>query len=277
MKKTTMLLVVCMLAIFSAGAAFAKTVYLAGEAWIEVDSTREPIEFIWKFSDQKDMWANNHVAFCPDLLRENCDPNVPFSGEKLSADTYGFKIPKEVIAGGQSAFNLANDDDWLDALWLGLPDCQRLHLGKDLVFYKSIADPNIPKSGGMHILYVGPGAPFVPNPNDPRLYTCGSVSAPMATPVAKKEPCKVTIYGDKARTEVLKSIIESYWPAQVNVESGTGHEVTVVGNGGKRIVPISDKLLGQLRKLMGNPNAGDSLNSLCPEQARLLREAIKCS
>lgn len=271
MKKTTLLLV--LLAIFAAGSALAKTVYLAGESWVEVGTSGDVIQFYWKFTDSGDMKLNNQVQFCPDPLRENCDPNVPFAANKTDGNTHRFDIPKEVIAGGQSAFNLANDDDWFDALWLGLPDCQQVHLGKDLVFYRSVADPNIPKSGGMHILYVGPGAPFVPNPADPNLYTCG---AKPATAVAKKGPCKVTIYGDSARTAALKDIIQSYWGAEVTVQPGAGHEVTVIGNGGKRLVPISDKLLGQLQKLVGNPNAGDSLNSLCPEQAKLLREAVKC-
>jgi hypothetical protein len=216
------------------------------------------------------MWANNQVQFCPDPLRPNCDPNVPFAAKEVNENVYEYDVPKELISYGQSALNLANDDDWLDALWLGLPDCQRLHLGKDLVLYKSMADPNIPKSGGMHILYVGLGAPFVPAADDPNLYSCG------AKPVAKG-PCVVFLKGDKARTDVLKSIIEAYWGAQVHIESGTGHEVTVVGNGGTRSVPISDKLLASLQKLVGNQNAGDSLNSLCPEQAKLMREAIKCN
>jgi len=74
---------------------------------------------------------------------------------------------------------------------------------------------------------------------------------------------------------VLKSIVSAYWGID-NIETitGKGHNVIVTGAGGTRIVPISEKLLSQLKKLVGNPNAGNSLNSLCPKQARLLREAI---
>lgn len=170
MKKV--LIITMAMVIIAASAAFAKPVYLAGEAWVDADPASNAVQFTWKFADHGDMWANNQVQFCPDPLREGCDPNVPFAAANAGGNVYQYSIPMEVIAGGQSALNLANDSNWLDALWLGLPDCSKLHLGKNLIYYRSILDPGIPKSGGMHILYIGPGAPFVPQAGDPRIYQC---------------------------------------------------------------------------------------------------------
>lgn len=170
-----------------ASVAFAKSVYLAGEAWVDADLVGNAVQFTWKFADHGDMWANNQVQFCPDPLREGCDPNVPFAAANAGGNVYQYSIPMEVIAGGQSALNLANDSNWFDALWLGLPDCQRLHLGPHLIYYRSIVDPSIPKSGGMHILYVGPGAPFIPQPGDPRIYNCGKPVKSVAVPSAPQK------------------------------------------------------------------------------------------
>ena len=207
-----MLLSMLVLVMFSP-AAFAKPVYLSGDAWVEANPGNGVVQFVWKFADSKDMWANNQVMFCADPLRENCDPNIPFAGKEVDGNQLKYDIPQEVIAGGQSAFNLANDADWLDALWLGLPDCQHVHPGKNVVFYRSVADPNIPKSGGMHILYVGPGAPFVPQANDPRLYTCGTYAVPVgqnkvATTSAdsKTSSSKKTSMNDDCCNEVLSSV-----------------------------------------------------------------------
>lgn len=85
----------------------------------------------------------------------------------------------------------------------------------------------------------------------------------------------VALVGDAERTEALKSIIGSYWGVKdFSTQSGTNKEVIVTGIGGTKTVPISDKLLANLNKVIGNKMAGESLNSLCPTQAGLLREAL---
>lgn len=278
-----------------AGMAMAKPVQLTGPAQADADQVTEGekqfVKFTWCFTNNIDAekW-DNHVAYCPDELRPGCDSNVPFKMKKVSETSREVLVPMEVIAGGQSAFNLANDKDWFNAEWLFLPDCRRFRPGRNLTYYMSKPDPEIKKSGGMHVLYVGPGAPFIPSADDERLYQCpetAQASAPVAdesTSAAMAElaelqkheavSCRVVLKGDLARTDVLRDIVRAYWHVDVEVQLSHGHEVVVVGEGGTRRVPISNKLLGQLRKLVGNPNAGDSLTSLCPEQARLIREAI---
>lgn len=171
MKKKVMIMMLAVM-LLAVSAAFANPViYLAGDAWVEVNPVKDAVQFIWKFSDSGDMWPDNQVMYCPDPLRGGCDQNVPFA-PVVSGKNYQFNVPMMVIAGGQSGFSLAKDGNWSDNLWLGLPDCRKLHLGKNLIYYNSTFDPGIPNSGGMHILYIGPGAPFVPKADDPRRYNC---------------------------------------------------------------------------------------------------------
>jgi hypothetical protein len=279
-KRVTIVMLIALVIMLTASSAIANPViYLAGDTWVEANPVKDAVQFMWRFSDKGDMWPDNQVMYCPDPLRGGCDHNVPFA-PVVSEKRYQFTVPMMVISGGQSGFSLAKDGNWSDNTWLGLPDCSKLHLERNLIYYNSTPDPNIPNSGGMHILYIGPGAPFVPKADDPRIYNCAAEpakivsAAPAFSVLPIKNLCKVTLVGSTTRTEVLKGIIGSYWGADVKIEAGKGHNVIVTGSGGTRTVPISEKLLGQLKKLVGNPNAGDSLNSLCPEQAKLLREAI---
>lgn len=172
----------------TAAVAFAKPVYLAGEAWVDAEKVGDVLRVNWKYSDPKDMWQTDQIQFCADPLRADCEPNVPFRGTRTSDKTQYFDIPMEVISGGQSAFNLASDGDWFNALWLGIPS-KNLHVGKNLMYYRSQPDPNIPKSGGMHLLYVGSGAPFVPGENDTKAYkqTDGNVGVSAAAASGSKK------------------------------------------------------------------------------------------
>lgn len=196
MKKMVMLMSLVLLLGF-VSVAMATSVWLEKEAWVFADPTvsgnkLQYVRFSWTYADPNDMWANNQVQFCPDPLREGCDPNVPFAAEIPKTEVYKgnifqYDIPGEVIEAGQSALNLANDSDWFNALWLGLPDCQKLHLGPHLIYYRSMPDPSISKSGGWHILYVGPGAPFIPQAGDPRIYNCAEPAKSAAAPIAPQK------------------------------------------------------------------------------------------
>lgn len=191
MKKKVMIMMLAVM-LLAVSAAFANPViYLAGDAWVEVNPVKDAVQFIWKFSDSGDMWPDNQVMYCPDPLRGGCDQNIPFA-PVVSGKNYQFNVPMMVIAGGQSGFSLAKDGNWSDNLWLGLPDCSKLHLGRNLIYYNSTPDSNIPNSGGMHILYVGPGAPFVPKADDPRIYNCAAEpvkSVTMSTAPQKRSAC----------------------------------------------------------------------------------------
>ncbi|HBR71344.1 MAG TPA: hypothetical protein DEA27_00860, partial [Candidatus Moranbacteria bacterium] len=189
-QKVFFMAVVFLLA--ATAGAFAKPVYLAGEAWVDAEKVGNALRVSWKYSDPKDMWQTDQVQFCPDPLRADCEPNIPFKGTKTGDKTQHFDIPLEVISGGQSAFNLASDSDWFNALWLGIPS-KNLHIGKNLMYYRSQPDPNIPKSGGMHLLYIGSGAPFVPGVNDKKAYKqtdgadgISTAAAPAPAPSKKK-------------------------------------------------------------------------------------------
>jgi len=184
MKKALILCLILLLGF--ASVAMAAPVWLAGKGTVDAEPIGNAVRYTFTHADAKDTWHAEQVAFCPDPLREGCDGNIPFHFIKKDGNTMTWDIPMEVVKGGQSATNWANDEQWLNALWLGLPDCQNLTVGKNLIYYKSIVDPGIPKSGGMHLLYVGPGAPFVPQSGDPRIYTCGSTqrSSVVSTPAS---------------------------------------------------------------------------------------------
>lgn len=188
MKKKSLFLLIVLSLLFTA-TSIAKPVHLTGEAWVDADpiiSNRvlQSVKVTWRFAEIRDMWADNYIAYCADPLREGCDENAPFSVEKKEGNIFTYDIPGEVILRNQSAFNLAHDTDWFNASWLFLPDCKRLHLGRNLIYYKSNPDPTIAKSGGMHLLYVGPGAPFIPQQGDPNLYVCDAVAKVVSTPIA---------------------------------------------------------------------------------------------
>ena len=217
------------------------------------------------------------VQYLPDDFKSHNFNKKVVAAEVVSETQRKFKMDSEGLKLGLIGFNFANSDSWtLENVWLGLPSAYVL-MGSGIKMTMSSQDPNIPLSGGAHFINRTSGFEgFVPNAGwvEGNGTACGE--KPAATAPATKKPCKVTIYGDSARTQVLKSIIESYWGAEVTVNSGTGQEVTVVGGGGKREVPISDKLLKDLQKLTVNPNGENPLERLCPMQARLLREAVKC-
>ncbi len=85
----------------------------------------------------------------------------------------------------------------------------------------------------------------------------------------------VKLVGDTERVNTLESVITSYWGVRnFETQPEASKEVIVTGIGGTRAIPISDKLLANLKKVIGNRLAGESLNSLCPTQAGLLREAL---
>lgn len=174
MKKTSLLLAVCFLVLTTvANAATIRLAHRAGaKAAPMAVNGNQVVRYNLHFTDPKDMWESDQVQFCPDEKREECDGNIPFPITKTSDRTGYIDIPMEVIMGGQSASNLAGSSDWLNANWLFLPDCN-LDLEGNLIFYRSQPNPNIPKSGGMHLLYVGPGAPFIPKDDDPQIYRCG--------------------------------------------------------------------------------------------------------
>ncbi len=192
MKKMSCLLLV-MFFLALATVAVTKAVYLVGGTQVDAEYMGKYVRFTWKFSDTGDMWANNQVMYYPDPIRDQKpgfedfvpdEGNVPFPAKKTGTDILYYDIPTELIQWGQSALNLADNVDWFNGLWLGLPDCGKLHVGKNLVLYRSVARGDIPHSGGMHLLYVGPGAPFVPKANDPMLYQCGgNVAQATAPPV----------------------------------------------------------------------------------------------
>lgn len=200
MKKKPLFLFVFLSLLFTT-TSIAKPVHLTGEIWVDMDpiissgGQLQSVRVTCKYANTIDMWADNYIAYCADPLREGCDNNIPFSAEKAvdniyKGNVYIFEIPGEVITGGQSAFNFAHDTDWFDADWMWLPDCKRIHLGPHVIYYKSNPDPNIAKSGGMHLLYIGPGAPFIPTADDSRNYQCyNSVSAP---PQAIQAPAQVS-------------------------------------------------------------------------------------
>jgi hypothetical protein len=185
--KIGLFFVTLMIVMGIAMTSFATPVWLVHKARVDAEPATngsDYVTFTWTYEDPQDMWQTNQVQFCPDPLRDGCDNNAPFTMVKISDKVLQINIPMEVIKAGQSAENLANDSNWLDALWLGLPDCGNLTLGKNLVYYKSVANPDIVKSGGMHILYVGPGAPFIPQAGDSRAYTCGA-NAPVISAVVE--------------------------------------------------------------------------------------------
>jgi hypothetical protein len=186
--KALRLLVLCFVAIALSTSAMAYTERLTSPARVDADlvdvNGKKYIRFTFTHTSAADTWHDTLVSFCPDPLREGCDNNIPFSITKMECTTTMiWDIPLEVIAGGQSAVNWACDEDWFNTKWLFLPDCRNLTVGRNLIYYKSLPDPMIPKSGGMHLLYVGPGAPFVPASDDPRWFRCGGYCAPSAPPI----------------------------------------------------------------------------------------------
>jgi len=334
MKKYALLMVVFFWGMI-ATTANAQAVYMVGDVYVKsaLINNGQAVRFTWTFDDVGDMWMNDQIMFYADPIRDQWpgfekfvpgERRSPFQMEKEGVNTLHADIPMEVITEwGQSGFNLAGSNGWLaNVPWLGLPDCSKVHLDEAMIFYRSVADKSIPNSGGMHVLYIGSGAPFVPKADDPMIYRCSAGVPIQSTPVApapvlpigtqqvtyavpagypttitinntvggkcndaspvaepKKVPCKVTITGDRARTDVLKKIIEAYFGAEVSinvVNDGGDNKVNVVGNNGTESVGISDKLLGKLNDLVANPNAGDSFLSLCPTQAGQLRQVIKC-
>lgn len=196
--KALRLLVLCFVAIALSTSAMAYTERLTSPARVDADlvdvNGKKYIRFTFTHTSAADTWHDTLVSFCPDPLREGCDNNIPFSITKMECTTTMiWDIPLEVIAGGQSAMNWACDEDWFNTKWLLLADCRNLTVGRNLIYYKSFPDPMIPKSGGMHLLYVGSGAPFVPAPDDPRWFRCGEYCAPSmpsatVAPVAPVSP-----------------------------------------------------------------------------------------
>lgn len=286
MKKTTTLLLVCMLAIFSAGMVFAKPIYLVGKASVDASDPMDVngtkiVRYTFRYTDAKDMWHDEQVMFCADAKRDGCDFNVPIGSVKTEGLVRTWDIPLELIQWNQSGTNWAKSEDLLNTSWLGIPDCRNLTVGKNLIIARSLKDANIEGSGGHYLLYVGPGAPYIPTADEVLsdektkvIYTCGAkpVATPVSAPVAKG-PCIIVLKGDKERTEILKGIIEKSNPGvKVETVPGTGKIVTVSSPGATEHVTISDKLLAELRKVKDNPDIG--LDSVCITQAGQIRKVI---
>lgn len=210
------------------------------------------------------------VQYLPDDFRDQGLNKIVVPAEQVSSTQRRFQMSRDGLKLGLIGFNFAKTTSWtLENIWLGLPS-EYVLMGAGLKMTMSERDENIPLSGGAHFLNLsGMWSNFVPLKGfiEGNGTACGAAS---------KKPCIIFLEGNQARTEVLKDIISSYWNVQVQTRPGTGHNVTVTGPVASRSVPISDPLLGELQKLVGNPNAGQSLNSLCPEQAKLLREAVRC-
>ena len=88
----------------------------------------------------------------------------------------------------------------------------------------------------------------------------------------------IGLAGDSRRVAVLQKLIGSYWVAPPEafktVTQDRKGKVWVKGAYGEREIPISDKLLAKLDKALGNPQGGQGLDTLCPAQAKLLKEAL---
>lgn len=178
------MLMAILLVAFAASAAMATPVWLGNKAGVKAEPIMasdgvhiQYIRYIFTHVDHKDTWHKEFVAYCADPLRAGCDANIPMRYNSKDGGTMIWDVPFEIIAGGQSAVNWAKEETWLNTFWLGLPDCQNLTVGKNLIYYNSNKDEGIPGSGGMHLLYIGPGAPFIPQPGDPNLFTCASYEA----------------------------------------------------------------------------------------------------
>lgn len=228
------LLLMAMMLLGFATSAMAKPVYLAADA--QVDATpvnvggKEYLRYSIRTCDSGDLWMSNVVNFCADKLREGCDENLPSGYTSTDGNTRTWDVPMEVIKRGQSGMNFAHDGDWFNTLWLGLPD-SKVKVGPNLVCARSIKDENIAHSGGVYLLYVGPGAKYVPAPGElgidgrPVIVPCdGGYSAiPKAPPVTKGGSKGVG--GDNIKVTVKESVntatqIKS--PQAVNVSNGNG-------------------------------------------------------
>jgi len=164
--KLLLLLVLCGL---SATVAIAKPIYLANEGWVEasdpmVVNGKKVVRYTIRYAEAGDMWHPIQVMFCADARRDGCDSNAFFNAVSTEGLVRTWDVPFEVIQWGQSGTNWGNED--VDPLMLGIPDCRNLHVGKNLRIARSLPDPDIKKSGGHYLLYVGPGAPYVPGPDD---------------------------------------------------------------------------------------------------------------
>lgn len=221
--------------------------------------------------------------FCPDGSAAGCGDSFPAK----SVGNGAYQLEMRAVRDGLRSFNGKSGK-----LWLAIPN-PLVVVGSGLLIENSLPSPNSEDGkGGAHFTLVGDIGKANYKVLHPVVNQGGGAcvnSAQASTPVSdetavgeakaeladlKREECKVLVKGDMVRSEVLLRLITAYWGLDVETRPGKGHDVIVTGAGGSRKVPISDKLLGQLKKLVGNPRAGDSLNSLCPEQAKLIREAI---
>lgn len=199
MKKMIMLAIAALM--LASTSAHAKPVWLAKGAAVNAEpvivDNQEFVRYSVHYQCAEDMWQNDVTNFCADKLREGCDRNLPIKFTGTEGLTRTWDVPMEVVRAGQSGMNFTKDENWFDTLWLGLPD-RNLQVGSNLVCARSVMDPSIAKSGGTYLLYVGPGAPYVPSANElgidgrPVIFTCpGNVPAAREVPVVREAPRKV--------------------------------------------------------------------------------------
>lgn len=198
MKKMIMLAIAALM--LASTSAHAKPVWLAKGASVDAQpvivDNNEFVRYTVRYQCAEDMWQDDVVNFCADKLREGCDRNLPIKFARTEGLTRTWDVPMEVVRNGQSGINFAKDENWFNTLWLGLPD-GNLRVGSNLVCARSIADAGIPHSGGTYLLYVGPGAPYVPSANTlgidgrPVTFACsGNVPVVREVPVVKVAPPK---------------------------------------------------------------------------------------
>lgn len=255
------------------GVAYAETFSPVNCLYVDADTNGRVIT---KGSPIDIAMLTTAVQFCPDQLKADAGGSCDVLRNKyqdfviINPGEATFQLNMRSISDkGQVAFNLKNGRLWL------LITNPNVVVGKNLALEMSYPNPGSEDGkGGTHFVYTGHGyVPKYPVSGGGEACVGGSLILNLAVP--EKVPCKVTLRGEATRTKELKRIITAYWGVEVEIKAVTkGHDVVVTGAGGTRMVPVSDKLLTKLEKLSGDGNAGDSLNSLCPKQAKSLREAI---
>ncbi len=218
--------------------AIAKPVYLVNSAKISANPVtvgdKQFVRYTITYTDAKDMWQSDSVNFCADALREGCNENLPLAFVKSEGLTRTWDTPMDVIQGGQSGVNFAKDEDWFNTLWLGLPD-RKLEVGSNLVCARSVVDPEIPHSGGVYLLYTGPGAPYVPsatetgNDGRPVIFPCGGGQASAVRNVAVT-PATVKVVPVSAKAGMVQSVVNSPDSQNVQTKQVAKVKVYVKGN-----------------------------------------------
>jgi hypothetical protein len=74
--------------------------------------------------------------------------------------------------------------------------------------------------------------------------------------------------------QVISGVVSDYYGKTPNVSDLGGNKYKVTGPGGTQVINFSPELISRLETLRTRPDAGQSLDTMCPTQARQIRLAM---